>query len=363
MVKIELPGLICEAMPSGNSRMRVRVARDKRRRITLKVGLDSPHFMEAYHAARAGVLYEPPARPADMAVQKSTEWLWLLFLEHMEAMETAGEIKAATIKQRQHVLGRFLDHEVDGALLREYDAGVPQEVIVEFLDTLIEKPGARKNTIGALRAMYKFADERGYVRPNPAKGISTTYRSAGGATPWTVDDLKKFRERHPFGTMAHLALTVFMFTACRVSDAIWIGRNNESTSNGIHWLGWQPRKKGSTYVEIPIMPPLAKAIAAQNVTHVDGCYLLSSHGTPFSSSDSFRNRFKTWCREADLPDRSPHGIRKAAGHLLALEGATQHQIMAVHGHSQAATSEIYTKDVERRRLAADAVAKLASMDW
>ncbi|WP_226898473.1 tyrosine-type recombinase/integrase [Mangrovicoccus algicola] len=84
---------------------------------------------------------------------------------------------------------------------------------------------------------------------------------------------------------------------------------------------------------------------------------------PWRSSDSFRNCFKRWCIEAGLPDRSPHGIRKAAGHLLAEAGATQHQIMAVHGHSQARTSEVYTRDVQRSKLAESAVTLLAGMEW
>lgn len=363
MVSIDLPGLLREPLPSGNVRLRVRVAGEKKRRITLTVSFDSPHFLEAYHAARAGVIYTPPISPIEKTVVHSCEWLWLTFLDYMRGQEAAGEIKAATLKQRQSLIARFLAHEVDGAAIGEYDAAVPTEIIIEFLDTLITKPGARKNTLGALRAMYLWADDRKIVRPNPTAGISSSYRSAGGATPWSVGDLKQFRETHPQGSAAHLALTLFMFSACRVGDAIWIGRRNESQESNMRWLGWQPRKKNSTYVEIPILPPLLRAIDAQQVKHVSGTYLLNSHGKPFASSDSFRNKFKKWCIEAGLPDRSPHGIRKAAGHLLALEGATQHQIMAVHGHSQAATSEVYTRDVERRRLAADAVAKLSGMEW
>ncbi|PTR15407.1 hypothetical protein [Cereibacter azotoformans] len=41
----------------------------------------------------------------------------------------------------------------------------------------------------------------------------------------------------------------------------------------------------------------------------------------------------------------------------------QHQIMAIMAHTQAKTSEIYTKGVERRTLAAAAFAALAGMDW
>ena len=103
--------------------------------------------------------------------------------------------------------------------------------------------------------------------------------------------------------------------------------------------------------------------ATRNVRVVGKTYLLSAKGQPWASTDSFRNRFKDWCVEAGLPDLSPHGIRKAAGHLLAEAGATQHQIMVIHGHALASTSEIYTRGVARQKLAKDAMALLGGIAW
>lgn len=40
----------------------------------------------------------------------------------------------------------------------------------------------------------------------------------------TLEDLNQFRATHPPETMADLALTLFMFTACRISDIIHLGR-------------------------------------------------------------------------------------------------------------------------------------------
>ena len=56
-------------------------------------------------------------------------------------------------------------------------------------------------------------------------------------------------------------------------------------------------------------------------------------------------------------------FRKAAGHLLAQEGCSQYQIMSIHGHTQAQTSEIYTKGVERWRMTAETMKRLEGMDW
>ena len=70
-----------------------------------------------------------------------------------------------------------------------------------------------------------------------------------------------------------------------------------------------------------------------------------------------------WCQAAGLDGRSSHGVRKAMGELMAEAGSTQYQIMSVMSHTEARTSEIYTKDVERRGLAADGLKSLGALDW
>ena len=49
--------------------------------------------------------------------------------------------------------------------------------------------------------------------------------------------------------------------------------------------------------------------------------------------------------------------------LRVLAGASRYHIMAVHGHTQAATSEICTKGVNRTKQAAEAMRMMIGMDW
>lgn len=97
--------------------------------------------------------------------------------------------------------------------------------------------------------------------------------------------------------MAHLALTLFMFTACRVGDVIRLGPRSEKAIDGIAHLDWQPAKRGSARVTVPILPPLARAVAAQKLAHPDA-YLLTQWGRPFASPAAFGNKFRDWCAEA-----------------------------------------------------------------
>ena len=59
-MKIDLPGLLREKLPSGNVRYRVRVERRKAKRVRLYVEPGQPDFMEHYHAARRGIVMKRP---------------------------------------------------------------------------------------------------------------------------------------------------------------------------------------------------------------------------------------------------------------------------------------------------------------
>jgi integrase len=352
-MRINLPGLLFERAASGNARYRVRPAGNKARKITLTVDPSHPLFLAQYETARRG---EKPTlvESTQRAMPRSLAWLMDDFEAAMAAKVEAGQMDAGTAKQRIAFYSRLRPKHGDKHM------EVPRSKIVEIRDSMAATPGAADNMVKSLRALFAWAVETGRMKDNPASGVGKINRGKG-AVPWSVDDLERFRNRHPKGTMPHLALTLFMFTACRIGDVVLLGRNHEVKRDGITYLAWNPGKRGSTPVTVPIMPPLAEAITAQKV--VGPAYLLNAHGKPFASGAAFGNWFRDRVAEAGLKDRSPHGIRKAAGELMALAGATQYHIMSVHGHSNAQTSEVYTQGVNRQKLASEAMQMMASIRW
>lgn len=360
-VRINYPGLLREPMPSGAVRWRVRVEGDKRKRIALTVAPDHPQFREHYYAARRGIQLPAPEDVTSSSIRGSVGWLVDLYSDAMKTMVRDGAMSPQTMHQRK-VFADWMRGQVG-----EYKAAMPQSELIKLRDLKAATPGAADNFIKAVRAMYAWGILRGHVSANPATGIGKLNRDGKGATPWTVADLRQYRDAHQPGTMAHLALTLFMFTACRISDAVILGRGHEIQRRGVTWLDFQPVKKGAKRVRIPMLPPLLAATRASTV--IGKTYLLTAHGQPFASSAAFDNKFRSWVIAAGFVDengkatRSSHGIRKAAGELLALEGASQYQIMAVHGHSSAKTSQIYTDGVDRDELAAQAMSMLSGMDW
>lgn len=352
-MRVRFPGLIQERLPSGAIRWRVRKEGDAKLRITLHVDPEHPRFGEHYHAARAGIQL-PPEPDAISAIKGSVGWLIDLYDEAMGEMLARGQLHKSTVHQRRQFLA-WMRGEVG-----EYSAAMPQSQMVILRDKKADTPGAADNFVKAVRAMYEWGMKRGHVKANPASGIDKLNKGTG-ARAWTLDDLQRFRDRHPAETTPHLALTLFMFTAGRIGDVVRLGRGNEVRRGEVTWLDWQPEKKGSARVQIPMLPPLYKATRAQAV--VGPTYLMTQQGQPFASKNALGNHFRDWCDQAGLPDLSSHGIRKAAGELLALHGASQYHIMSIHGHVSAKTSEVYTQGADRARLAEQAMQKLSSMDW
>ncbi len=358
-MRVDLPGLLVEAHRNGAPRIRVRVKGDKTRRISIPVAQDHPDFLQHYNAAREGKEWAPGKV---RAVERSLDWLCGLYLDYLAKLVEAGQASRATLNQRRSVLTRFCDHkDEDGDRYGIADLDMPTHAIIVVRDAWAQTPGAADNLIKTVRAVYRYAVKRDLVATNPAAGIEAINISKGGAKPWTVADLKAFRDHHPKGSMARLWLTLTAFTACRIGDARTLGRGNEVQRHGQTFLEWQPAKKGSAFVSIPMVTPLVEATRA--VTVIGPTYLLSERGRPFASVEALRVRVQRWITEAGLTGLSSHGVRKAVGDFLAENGATQHQIMAVMAHTQAKTSEIYTRGVDRRNLASTGMQSMAGLEW
>ena len=125
------------------------------------------------------------------------------------------------------------------------------------------------------------------------------------------------------------------------------------------WLSFtqhKNRNRKPVKVEIPITPALKTIIDASPCGSL--AFLVTDHGRPFSSSNSFGNKFRDWCDQAGLPHCSAHGLRKAAAARLAELGASDREIMAVTGHQTSKEIDRYTRGMRRKVLARSAMDRL-----
>lgn len=348
-VKVDYPGLVVEPLPSGNKRYRVRCEGDPKKRIRIHCGPGHDDFQRQYLAARRGEKPEPLKVASEYATPRSIGWLVNTYLESLEARVKAGTTSQKTLKKKRNLLKRLLARP-DKKML------IPQEKLIEMQDGMAATPAQADAFIEAVGVMYDWAMKRKHVRENPARGIDKIYTKGDGATPWKARDVKKFLAFHKPGTKAHVAISVLLWTGCRIEDTTILGRGHECTIHGIEALRWMPLKKGSSEVSVPLLPPLKEATRAPKVQ--GSTYLLGRKGKPFASGDSASAMFKRWCSDAGLGHLSAHGVRKGLAELLAELGCSQYEIMAILGHSEAKTSEVYTRRVERWKLAKMAVERI-----
>jgi integrase/recombinase XerD len=182
------------------------------------------------------------------------------------------------------------------------------------------------------------------------------YRSSGHHT-WTDDEIQKFYDRHPLGSQARLALDLLRYTTGRREDGPRLGRQHMRDGR-VRFRQAKNEHRNPIDIDIPLHPALAESIAAAKVS-TNMTFLLTEFGKPFTAN-GFGNKFKDWCRQADLPHCSAHGVRKATSTALADAGATSHEIMAITGHQTLEEVERYTKASNRKKMADSAMRKLIS---
>lgn len=348
-MKVEYPGLLREKMASGHFRYRVRPKGEKTKRIRIFCAPGDEDFQRQYFIARAGDQPTPLKKASEIAKPKSIGWLVTTYLEYLEGRVTAGTSSAKTLKKKKNLLNRLMNNPNRVML-------IPQEKLIEMQDKMGATPAQADAFIEAVGVMYEWAKKRKYVSSNPAKGIDKVYIKGDGATPWKADDVKKFFVEHKTGSKAHVAMSVLLWTGCRIEDLTILGRKHECIIDGVEAVRWQPSKKGSTEVTVPLLPALKVATRAPTVQ--GATYVLGRGGKPFASGDSMSAMFKRWCKDAGLPLLSAHGVRKGLAELLAEQGCSQYEIMAILGHSEAKTSEVYTRRVERWKLALGAMERV-----
>jgi integrase len=216
----------------------------------------------------------------------------------------------------------------------------------------ISKPFARRNWLKAIRHLMQYAVTKSMIAVDPTVGIKIKAPKSDGFLTWAEPHIEAYRARHPIGTMARLALELFLNSAQRRSDVLHMGRQHVHDGR----LQFQ-QKKTKVRLTIPVLPELATALAAMPAENLT--FLVRENGQQFTDSTLGR-WFRERCDEAGLKGYSAHGLRKAACVRLAEAGCTEHEIMSFSGHLSLAEVARYTKEANRAKMAVSAAAKLGT---
>jgi integrase len=339
---------ICEDVDRhGNVRCYVRVPGKKKVRLRALPG--TPEFMDEYQAAIANAA-DAPLRQA--AETKRGSFRYLCIRYYASAAYKALDISTRAWQRRA------LD-EIAGEHGAKPVAMMQPRHVRKLRDAKAATPAAANQLVKALRALFSWANEAEETTVNPTIGVKKIkYRSDGHHT-WTDDEIQQFYKRHPLGSKARLALDLLRYTTGRREDAPRLGRQHMRDGR-MRFRQAKNEHRNPIDIDIPLHPALAESIAAAKVS-TNMTFLLTEFGKPFTAN-GFGNKFKDWCRQADLPHCSAHGIRKATATALADAGATPHEIMAFTGHQTLEEVGRYTKAANRKKTADSAMSKLRRSD-
>jgi integrase len=222
-----------------------------------------------------------------------------------------------------------------------------------ILDGMIDKPSAARNLLKRLRGVFSFAADRGLIAFDPTVGVKLPIVRTAGFRAWTDDDIERFRSHWPNGSRARLALELLLFTGQRRSDVVRMGRQHVR-EGAIHVT----QKKTGTHLSIPIHPILGAELDRLPKTNLT--FVMTAQGKPMSEA-GFTQWFVECAQAAGLPERSgPHGLRKAAGRMLAEAGCSALEIAAITGHASLKEVERYTKSAQQAKLARSAISRVAA---
>jgi len=328
------PGLHKEISRHGKAVWYFRDGKGPRVRIRGEFGSDA--FRENYEAAAAG-------RPAAARGGPESGSLAWLIARYRDSAAWAA-LAPATRRQRDNI---FL-HVIESAGGEPYSR-ITRTVIAAGLNRRRATPWAALNFLKAMRGLFRWAQEAGMIETNPTIGVRWAAGKTKGWHCWTETEIAQFEARWPVGTRERLALTILLYTGLRRGDVVKIGRQH--VRDGIITYRTE---KNQTVIAIPLLPELTAVIDASPTG--DLAFIAAASGQPMTKK-SFGNWFADACRAAGVPGRA-HGLRKAGATRAVNNGATFAQLNAIFGWTGDKMASLYTRSMDRAKLARDAIDKL-----
>jgi integrase len=311
------------------------------KRTRLRAEFGTPEFQAEYQAA----LSVTARRPAKSELAAGTlGWLVARYRETGEWQSLA----LATRRQRECIIRQVLASAGDKPI-----AQITTAKIEEGRDRRSKTPFQARQFLKTMRGLFRWAAKTKLVKADPTIGIKDTAKpKTDGFQVWTEDYVAAYEKHWPIGTRERVWLDVLLYTGLRRGDAVRFGRQH--VRDGV---GTIKTEKSGFALEVPllILPVLAQTLAAGPCG--DLTFIAGKNGRPFTK-ESFGNAFRDACRAAGVPG-SAHGLRKIAATRAANAGATVAQLEAIFGWSGGSMASHYTRAADRRRLAVEAMHKLA----
>lgn len=330
------------------------------RKIRIREVPGSPAFLKAYQKALAE-LGRDEAKPEPLT-EAAAGSVAQLALAYFASTTKFQKLEPRMQRVRRQIIEQCLRESVQADDPKSPKMGeVPidkfeAEHVRVLRDRKAERPGAARNRIKYLSAMFAWAVENRRAKFNPCRGVEKIKYATDGFHTWTREEVAAYETRHPIGSKARLALALLLFTGARRGDVVTFGRQHVRDG----WLRYVPRKtlyKRRRLSEKPVLPVLQDVIERSPTG--DLTFLVTEYGKAFTPA-GFGGWFRDRCDEAGLKHCSAHGLKKAGATIAAENGATAPQLMAMFDWDTLAQAQVYIDKANRKTMAGAAMGLILS---
>ena len=229
---------------------------------------------------------------------------------------------------------------------------VDSDVIRDWMESMMDKGNSATTVnrrLSALRSLYRFALSRGLVSVDPAYNITGLKRSKPLPKFFKESELNQLFDDVEWGTTykdlrARTIILCFYSTGLRLAELISLDDNDVDYRN----MQLKVTGKGDKQRIVPFGKELAGALKAYQeerdgrvVRHSDALFV-TEKGERMNRNQVRYEVEKHMACVTTQKKRSPHVLRHSfATHLLS-GGADLRSVRALLGHSDLATTQIYT---------------------
>jgi integrase len=322
-------------------------------------------WVKAYEAALAGERPKPApivAMPG-RALPKSFAAAWRLVCESMEFQALEPASKANNMRDAQSFLCAEIAPGGGVTWGSAPVADLKRSHVKLMLARHAATPHKARHILIALRKMTLAALDEDWIKSDPCYRIKCSPK-IGGHKAWPIEDRDRFEAFWPLGSMPRTVYEAALWLGVRRCDLGVLRRSwravrtvrIDGAARQLDSFAVPVKKTGDTLI-LPVTPMLAEALDAIPLSSSD-FYILTRWGAP-RSIKALTGAMADWTKAAGIePGRTLHGLRKSLGKMLAESGATTKEGQKVLGHATLQQNELYGREADQARLAAQGMDKV-----
>jgi len=227
--------------------------------------------------------------------------------------------------------------------------GITEKFIKTFLMALNEKKLNKKSIsrkLSALRGLFKYAYQRGYIKSNPAAIISNP--KAERKLPEIVSTdiiLKTYELAEEEDKEPELVKVIFELLygcALRVSELCSLNIIDLDLNEKIIRIKGKGNKMRIVPVGNKSIPVITEYLQGKIKLKGNSALLTNKKGKRIYSRLVHRIIFKYMSKVTDIDKKSPHILRHSAATHMLDKGADLRAVKEILGHENLSTTQIYT---------------------